>query len=166
MISLRPATNKDRYILSDTCISIAPLYDKFMPNAFNKQAERFLKQGLSQSYDTFIIENDKEAIGFIGTKKLNEQIVYLVACYMHSEYQNKGFGSLVMDNLRNVLNESDMKEIVLLVHKKAIWAQKFYLKNRFVTVSDDKDKILLYGDGIFRNDYLKDTVLMTYKMES
>ncbi len=166
MIKLRPANNEDRSILSDTCISVAPLYNEFMQNAFNKQAEKFLKHGISKSYDTFIIENDRDAIGFVGTKKMNEHTIYLVACYIQSEFQNKGLGSLVIDYLLNVLEELHMSEIVLLVHKKAVWAQQFYTKNGFLPVSDDKDQILLYSDGILKNDYLKDTVLMTYKIEA
>jgi len=164
MINLRPAKDKDRSILSDICISVAPLYEAFMPHAFKNQAKRFMERGLSSSYDTFIIENNNVAIGFIGTKKLNEHTLYLVACYIHSDFQNKGFGSLVMEYLISYLKELHTKEIVLLVHKKAVWAQQFYLKNEFVMVSDDRDQILLYDNGIMRNDYLDSTVLMSHKL--
>lgn len=164
MINLRSAKDKDRSILSDTCISVAPLYEEFMPNAFKNQAEKFMERGLSTSYDTVIIENDNDEIGFVGTKKLNEHIVYLVACYIHSDFQNKGLGSLGIKYLKNSLKELHTKEIVLLVHKKAVWAQQFYLKNGFVIVSYDKDQILSYDNGIMENDYLDNTVLMSHKL--
>jgi len=163
MINLRSAKDKDLSILSDTCISVAPLYEAFMPNAFRNQAEKFMERGLSSCYDTFIIENDNDAIGFIGTKTLSDQTVYLVACYIHSDFQNKGFGSMVIENLKNSLKELHTKEIVLLVHKKAVWAQQFYLKNDFMIVSDDRDQILSYDNGIMGNDYLENTVLMSRK---
>jgi len=163
MITLRPAKDKDKSILSDTCISVAPLYEAFMPHAFKNQAERFMERGLSSSYDTFIIENDKRAIGFVGTKVLSEQTLYLVACYIHSDFQNKGLGSLVIEYLISSLKELHIKEIVLLVHKKAVWAQQFYLKNGFMVVSDERDQIISYDNGIMENDYLDDTVLMSHK---
>jgi len=70
---------------------------------------------------------------------------------------------MVIENLKNSLKELHTKEIVLLVHKKAVWAQQFYLKNDFMIVSDDRDQILSYDNGIMGNDYLENTVLMSRK---
>jgi len=63
-----------------------------------------------------------------------------------------------MDKLRE--DEFKGKHVILQVHKEAIWAYDFYIKNGFKVVSEDFNTIRNYVDGM-RNFAISSTILMS-----
>jgi len=163
-IHIRNAVPDDDVLLSKVCLSNAELYEPIMPGVFVKQAEKFLKKGLSTSYDTQIIELNHEGIGFIGHKQLSEDHIYLAALYIFRDLQGQGFGQDVMNQLIKGAENAGVKEILLLVHEDATWAKNFYLKYGFAVVDTQESIIKTYADGLLEDYYLPHTVLMRYDL--
>ena len=153
-------------MLSEICLSINDLYDPILPEAFKKQAEKYLNKGLPNTYEISIIESDSRGIGFIGYTDITESTRYLIAFYLHSAYQRKGIGEQILNTLVNLLETDNYEEIVLLVHKKATWAINFYLKNDFEILGKSKEKIQDYKNGILNKYYIRDTILMGKRLRA
>ncbi len=136
------------------CESNASLYDPIMPGAFNKQAEKFRSNGLPSTYNILVIESENQILGFLGTIECNEKSLYLVAIYLHQSHQRSGIGSIILEELVRNYRSAGYDEIVLLVHKEAVWAKSFYLKNQFKYVSSSELDIKSYGNGILSNLYI------------
>ena len=131
MIHLNKATNEDIMFISKVCRSSNEIYSQIMPNAFIKQANKYEVSGLPPDYKIYIINNDKEQIGFLGISSLNERSIYLVAIYLHKNFYRLGYGGETINLLCKELKNHDIKEIVLQAHKDATWAINFYKKFRF-----------------------------------
>lgn len=150
-MKIRQAYEKDKKALQEICLSNASLYDSIIPGGMKRQGEKFLKN-LSLNYELKIIEVDDKIVGFLGMVILDEATSYLVALYFHNQYQGKGYGSKVLDQLNITL--------LLLVHKNATWAIQFYKKNGFNIITKEALEIKNYQEGLLKKWYLKDTILM------
>lgn len=124
--------------LAEIMRSNAPLYEDIMPGAFERYAHTFLEHGLPQTYDTQMIEYSGEVVGFIGTVTLTDDTLYLMALYLKQEYQSKGIGKAVLNQLWPKYRADGIKEVVLLAHQNATWAKQFYEKMGFSHISSDE----------------------------
>lgn len=136
MIHLNKATNEDIMFISKVCRSSNEIYSEIMPNAFIKQANKYEVSGLPPDYKIYIINNDKDQIGFLGISSLNERSIYLVAIYLHKNFYRLGYGGETINLLCKELKNYDIKEIVLQAHKDAIWAINFYKKFGFEEINN------------------------------
>lgn len=161
MIEILKACDNDRFFLAQVCRDAIELYDKIIPGSFVRQAARFENDGLSNSYEIFIIYFNNQPVGFIGSIALTVNIIYLVALYILKEYQRQGIGTEVMDIFISSLIEGGKAEVALLAHKDATWAIDFYVKNGFNIVTDEEDNVKAYADSCMDRFYLPNTVLMT-----
>lgn len=159
-VQLRTATDDDKEDMAEICRSNIELYDKIMPGAFEKQAEKFENQGLSISYKTEMVEFNGENVGFTGIKNLTDQHCYLAALYLHKNFHHNGIGSSVMDIIKAKATQDGFEEILLLVHKEAIWAKQFYIKYGFITIDTEEEGIKSYGNEILKDYCLPNTELM------
>lgn len=163
-IRIYPATDKDIKDLARIMRSNIEIYHPIMPGAFQKYATYFEEYGVPNTYDVEMIELDGSTIGFIGTIKITDDSIYLLALYLMREYQNKGIGKKIIDDLIHSYSAENRKEIVLLAHKNATWACKFYEKNGFELISMDEGDIKNYSDRILEKHYIRNSVLYSYKL--
>lgn len=98
-INIYKASEQHIEDLVKICLSNVELYEPIMPGAFQKYASGILQNGLPTTYDVIMIEYKRVVVGFIGTIQLKDGIVYLMALYLLREYQGKGIGKIVMDNI-------------------------------------------------------------------
>ncbi len=160
-ISIRKAIMNDSELLAQVYESNSALYDPIMPGAFTKQAEKFRLKGINTGYDISIIENNVEKLGFLGTLKLNQGKIYLVALYLLEEFQRSGISQKTIDLLVQQSESHDINEIMLLVHSEASWAINFYQKNGFELIATNEQDIKNYDSGILEKLCIGNTYLMT-----
>ncbi len=133
-----------------------------MPGAFNRYSEKLLTTGMPKDYVVEVITLNDLDVGFIGTKFLENEIIYLVAIYLDQHYIGKKIGSKVINLLVEKYSLSSVSEILLMVHTKAEWAKSFYKHNGFIDIAVGEDDISAYRNGVVKDLYLSNTEL--YKL--
>ncbi len=111
MVFLKEATNKDIKFICNVCISTDEIYSGIMPNSFIKQAKRYEKNGIPSDYKMYIVNNEKEKIGFLGITLLNEKIAYLVALYIDKDFYRLRYGQNTIDILFKELKKGTLKKL-------------------------------------------------------
>ncbi len=169
-VELIPAQPQDRYLMAEVCRSVTELYDEFMPGAFQRQAQLFELEGLGSYYRTFIINHLGKGVGFLGYKLLSiPSTVFLVALLVHYDHQREGIGSSALEVFQKEIAENHttvpLEEIVLLVHRRAEWAIRFYLKHGFALITDREREIKKYRGGLLQEECLPNTWLMSKQVE-
>jgi len=144
MVKIDPALEEDNFFIADVCRSVNSFYDNIMPGVFEKQAKKFEEKGVSKKYKTMLIKHNEKPVGFLGYNILDKSVVYLIAFYIHADYQRFGIGKKAINLLIDWLNKEDYTELILLVHKKASWAINFYRKIGFKTVANQENQIINY----------------------
>lgn len=163
-IEINKAEHSDRLFLARVCRDADILYGGIMPGAFEAQARKFEEKGLSDDYQTGMIKANGRKIGFLGFTAINDCTVYLVAIYLLTLYQRKGYGRAALDNLLDSFTETGYDEVVLLVHKDAGWAIDFYGKNGFEKITGDLESIKSYAGHGMEKYALPSTVLMRKRL--
>jgi ribosomal protein S18 acetylase RimI-like enzyme len=161
MIEILKACDDDIFFLAEVCRDSIELYENIVPGSFEKQAARFERDGLFNTYEISIIYCEDHQVGFVGSTSINKNITYLVALYLLKGYQRRGIGKKVLNMLTKTLYQSGKGEVVLLAHKNATWAIDFYRENRFDIVADEEDKIKAYANSCMNRFYLPNTLLMS-----
>ena len=164
-IKLVKAADNNADFLAKVCRNAKEIYSEIMSEAFERQAEKFETKGVPEKYNICLIQKFNKKIGFIGIKKLNKAIIYLVGLYLLSDYQRRGYGSEVIEKIINNFREKDYEEIILLVHKNAYWAIDFYKKVDFKLVTDNFEMIKEYADGAMEEFAITSTILMKKSFE-
>lgn len=159
-MNLRQAHDSDKLAVSEILKSIAFMYDGFMPGVFYKQASKY-EEKLPSKYLLNVVEVQEEVIGFYSIEHLSEKNLYLRALYIHSDYHRQGYGKQALYKIIDQASKRGYESLYLLVHEKAIWAQNFYYKYGFQKRSEDQKYIEGYKDGILKNYYIKNTVLLS-----
>lgn len=158
-ISIQMATSDHADDLVKIMSSNSDLYDPIMPGAFQKYAASIATHGMPTTYDVNMIQYEGEVVGFIGTIHVKDHMIYLLAFYLLSAYQRKGIGKTIIEELITNYKSKQISEIVLLVHKDAHWARRFYEKNNFKCVSEIPEEIKSYGDQALEKHYIRNSVL-------
>lgn len=153
MIKLRKAEIKDQAFIGKVCLGTHKLYAPFMGDAFIKQAHKY-EDALPSGYHIDIIEEDERQLGFVGYRRKTEKIMYIVAFYLLDTYYGQGYGTQTMNYLVDEFQKEGMEEILLEVHKKANWAQKFYAKQGFKVA---------YGEEFYKNDLHEQETTLLHK---
>lgn len=161
-MNLRQGTSRDLEFLSNVCRDADILYKDIMPGAFEKQAKKFMSNGLPKEYSIYVIEEQGQDIGFIGIKQLSNEVQYLVGLYILSKYQRKGLGNQIIDKLISDY-KGDYEQIILLAHKDAYWAENFYLRNGFTQIAENKEQAV-YQYKFMEQLYIENTLMMRYEL--
>lgn len=164
-IKLIKAAADDRGFLARVCKDAKVMYSEIIPESFEKQAKKFETQGIPENYDIYLIQQNNKKIGFVGIKRINKNIIYLVGLYLLLEYQRKGYGSKVINKLVSNKKKEDFEEIILLVHEDAYWAIDFYKKVNFEIETDNIKKIKEYAEGAMEDFTIPSTILMKRNVE-
>lgn len=154
------AQEQDRFFLAEVCRDVAILYNPIFPLAFDKQAERFIEQGLPKDYRIFLIQKEDQRVGFMGYVQLSEDVVYLTSLYIKSQYRGKGYGTQAIQAFIQEWKEQGIQEILLLAHKDAHWAINFYKGQGFKIIEDSLIAIQRYKNGLLEKHAVKIAVLM------
>jgi len=162
IVKLRKSTSTDNVLVSNIIKSNSALYDSIMPGAFIRYSKKLLTTGMPKDYVVEVISLNDIDVGFIGTKRLEKDIIYLVAIYLDQQYIGKKIGSKVINLLIEKYCSSRISEILLMVHTKADWAKKFYKHNGFINIAIGEEDISAYREGVVKNLYLSNTEL--YKL--
>lgn len=87
------------------------------------------------SNQLFILYKDTTPIGFISYRE-QKQFIELSGLYVKKEYQNSGYGQLLIDFFED--NNAHLNKTYLLqVLKSAEWAIHFYQKNNYIELKDN-----------------------------
>ncbi|MCR1809328.1 ribosomal protein S18-alanine N-acetyltransferase [Haploplasma modicum] len=114
--------NLEKKILKDT-LGEKFLYSEIMYNPF----ARF-----------FVYEQNKQIIGYIGCRYYDDT-GELLNFVVDDFYQQRGFGTLLFNEVINLFKNEDVKTITLEVRRSNIKAQKFYAKNDFYLINVRKN---------------------------
>ena len=164
MVRIIRAKNDHRIFLSEVCKAATQFYNEIFPGAFEKQAKKFIEEGLPKNYDIGIVNIEDTKIGFIGLVELDDETLYLTALYLLSKYQRQGYGRSILDIVEKDAQQAGIKTIVVLVHSKATWATNFYNKNGYEVLETEESKIKKYADYRMANYALPSTILMEKKI--
>ncbi len=163
-IKIYSATDQNVVDLARIMRSNIEIYDAIMPGAFQRYAMHLEACGIPSTYKVEMIECDGDVVGFMGTIEIDDDRVYLLALYLMKEHQKKGLGRVIVDKMIRSYQLDNRKEIVLLAHKDATWACRFYEKNGFKLVSRDEKEIKRYSNGIMEKHYIRNSVLYSLKI--
>ncbi|MBE5965395.1 MAG: GNAT family N-acetyltransferase [Lachnospiraceae bacterium] len=158
-IQITNAVQRDIAFIAKVCREMKELYDPIMEGASERQAKRYEEGGLPGNYNMRIISFESSYIGFEASKKLNEDVIYLVGFYLLKEYQRKGLGKETLNILKNEAKSEKIKRIILLVHSKANWAIDFYVKNGFRIVGRSQGEVVAFQHEM-NEYYINNTCLM------
>lgn len=154
------ACPRDIEFIVRVCRETKTLYDPIMEGAFERQALRYENRGFPQEYHMSIIFSKDQQIGFLASKMICEDVIYIVGLYFLKSFQRQGFGKEALDIIRNKVKESGINRMILLVHNKADWALNFYLKYDFKIVGRTMEESISYQREI-KDFYIDNTYLMS-----
>ncbi len=110
----------------------------FVDKEYWESAKKDMREQYIPMSDTYIIEEDKELIGFISMVDS-----YLAAIFIDSKFQSKGYGKELLDYVKK-----HKEYIELKVFQKNVVAYKFYSRNGFIIEKE------LVDDNLNEKEYL------------
>lgn len=129
MISFRNATSSDSNIILDIKLNSAkqltePVWgwDPVIQIAYHAKHFR------PETYQLIIV--DERIVGYFSVYQTASNLLFLEAIVIIDDFQRKGIGSIILDNLRKIANQ-DSFEIELHVQKNNLMGKKFFLKKGF-----------------------------------
>ena len=93
----------------------------------------YLKDG-----DFIVGEIDGKVVASGALKKVRNGIAELKRMRVHPDFQSRGFGQAILDELEKRAKRLGFKKIVLDTSKGWIKAQKFYKKNGYIEIGRNK----------------------------
>lgn len=125
---------------------MAPLYDPLLPGAFDHEAQVVERFGLSTRYETLLLDAGGTRVGFAGLTRLRPGTAYLAQLYLLPQHQRHGHGTAALRLLETCWPET--AELVLHVHREALWARAFYLRCGYGVWAADETAGRAWGDGV------------------
>ena len=120
---------------------------------FAKKKEETLKEELANMLNNeeekvFVIENDKEIIGYISIKINNKttKSIWIDELMIDKDYQNKGYGKSLINKVYQYAEENNCKRIELNCWSFNENAKNFYHKQGF------KEQRVIYEKNINSNN--------------
>ena len=99
-----------------------------------------------------------DAVGYLiwGHYDGAPQTAKLHKCYLLTDYQGKGIGSMMLQTAKAFAREAGYKHLRLNVNRQNAKAIKAYVRNDFKTIETVDNPI---GNGFYMNDYVMETDL-------
>ncbi len=144
MIALVKANEGDLEFLSQVCLDIAELYSPILPDAFERQSEKFQNNGLPKNYNIRIIVCNGERVGFLGDMYLKSGTYYLTALYFLMKFQRCGLGRELHEIIVNELLEAGVDRLALFAHEEAYWAIDFYKNIGYEVIGETRRDVEEY----------------------
>lgn len=105
-------------------------------------------QMLTQHHRFYLIENERESIGFVSISSENNEDFFLHKFYIKQSLSNKGIGSEVLEK---IIKLASPKTLTLTVNRQNFKSINFYFKNGFkIDHVADFD----IGNGFVMNDFV------------
>lgn len=91
----------------------------------------------------FIVYRENEPIGWTGyTDDENEEsLASLQIIIIKLDYLGSGYGTLILDNMKDLLRDSNKKKLKLWTQEYNMRAQKCYLRNGFKIIGREKAEV-------------------------
>ena len=96
---------------------------------FNNIEEIYLKNG-----DFLVGEIDGKVIAMGAFKKINEEVAELKRMRVHPDFQGRGFGQAILEELEKRVRKLGFKRMILDTSKGWFKAQKLYKKNGYIEI--------------------------------
>lgn len=112
--------------------------------------ESLQKQVTEEGCVFLLYENNGDVLGFASFSEIEPSLFKLHKLYVYSQWQGKGIGKALLDEVKKRAAQLGGKAIELQVNKKNV-AQHFYLKQGFTI---DRELVLDIGEGFVMDDYV------------
>jgi GNAT superfamily N-acetyltransferase len=143
------ATKRAVPLLTDIIDSTAYLYAAALsPEELTHVAEiRARIRAELVTADFLIGFEENKPFGFVGVEKI-EASARLVGPYLYPEFLGHNYGKFLLDFGIKLSQSTGLNPIFTLVHRQAVWAISFFMRWGFEQLSDDKEFIRRWHDGI------------------
>ncbi|MBP5640410.1 MAG: GNAT family N-acetyltransferase, partial [Victivallales bacterium] len=124
---------------------------------------------LSHEYDAGVqfhgVFDDDRAIGYFiwGSCNVAPAMAKLHKCYLLTEYQGKGIGSMMLREAKKLAKDAGFSKLRLNVNRHNEKAMKSYFRNGFKVVEMVDNPI---GEGFFMNDFVMEAELADGTVET
>lgn len=117
-------------------IGATPVRNQGWDKDFSDIEGIYLKDG-----EFLVGEMDGKIVAMGAFKKIDEQTAELKRMRVHPDFQRRGFGQQILDELEKRAKEKGFKKMILDTSKKSFKAQNFYTKNGYIeTGRNDLDE--------------------------
>lgn len=111
-------------------------------------ANSLMKQMEEENHQFYLIEWSNSTIGFISVSSTNQKDYFIHKFYIQQTKAAKGLGTIVLNELTNLLNP---KSYTLTVNRQNYKSINFYFKNGFII---DHVADFDIGNGFVMNDFV------------
>lgn len=150
-VQLSPLAFEDHAFVQKVFRAAMPLYEPLSPGMLQANIDNIsllTRQGLhfnTTGLEAWLISTTTEPIGFAGIGAINPRRAYMAALYFLPDFQQRGYGSLALQWLEGHYHSLGYSEILLLVHSRADWAQRFYQKAGYQVVAKEFASMVDYA---------------------
>ncbi len=109
-----------------------------------------LENQIKDNIAFFMVDLDRETVGYFALETINDQIVKLHKLYLDPTQKQKGLGSKIIQYIKDWTFENQRERIILNVNKNNS-AVHFYQKMGFTII---EELILDIGEGYVMDDYV------------
>ncbi len=113
------------------------------------QSKEAVREQIAKGYIYFLIENDKQYVGYIGVQPQKSEL-FLSKLYVKSSERGKGLGKKAVKFIEEFAKEKRLKKIILTVNKNNTNSIKAYEKIGFINLGAVVQDI---GSGYIMDDY-------------
>ena len=110
--------------------------------------ESLIEQLNIKKHVFYLIENNRQTIGFLSISSENNSDYFLHKFYIHQQKSNSGVGTEVLHLLIDIIQP---KSLTLTVNRQNFKSINFYFKNGFKI---DRIEDFDIGDGYQMNDFI------------
>lgn len=121
-------------------------YTKDSFNATVLSCDEIKKRINQHDSDILVTILDNQIIGTVSLLKRNQDFLYICSMVVHPDFQRRGIGRLILDNICNIAEKKRIKLLVLESYEPLDKAVKFYKKFGFKRTNKIRD---YFGIEIF-----------------
>lgn len=147
-IRLKALSHADLPFVIQVFEEVLPLYRDLMPGTFEDNLATVIalqEQGADMTAVGLIarlILQQHEPVGFLAWAPLDRGPAYLASFYFLTDCRRKGYGTQALLQLELQLKYFHLPGMLLLVHRAAEWAVKFYLSQGYQILAEEPQAIL------------------------
>ena len=88
-----------------------------------------------------LLDETAQVIGFIELQTQGNRVVNILNIYIQETYRSKGYGTAILEHVKNIAKSNKFKTIILSVYNKNVKAFKLYESLGFIPY-----QVLMYTD--------------------